>query len=150
VERKIEVSEQRASSRYLFEARLRVRVLKSAIPEIRGVSKNLSERGIFFVTSAALDVGTPVEVLMKMPQEIMGKATMDWHFLGEVIRVQPLDSTPRKMGVAVRFDRYEVAWRDESKKCRCESGWAAKRNLPEIERNEQEQEIEMPRRGLNR
>ena len=116
MERKIAVSEQRASSRYFFEARLRVRVLKSALPEIRGVSKNLSERGIFFVTSAALEVGTPVEVLMKMPQEIMGKATMDSHFSGEVIRVQSLDSTSRKIGVAVRFDCYEVAWRDESKR----------------------------------
>jgi hypothetical protein len=130
VKRKIAVSEQRASSRYFFEARLRVRVLKSAIPEIRGVSKNLSERGIFFITSAALEVGTPVEVLMKMPQEIMGKATMDWHFLGEVIRVQPLDSTPRKIGVAVRFDRYEVAWRDESKRVDANPGGQLNETCP--------------------
>lgn len=71
------VSERRNSRRQLLKARLRVRAWKSGWNEQGAESENLSERGVFFATDAPLVVGSAVEVLLKMPEEISGRPTTE-------------------------------------------------------------------------
>src|SRR4029077_5370297 len=52
-------------------------------------SVNLSQRGLFFSTGTPLKVGTRIEVLMKMPQEVSGYPPADVCCMGRVVRVQP-------------------------------------------------------------
>lgn len=101
--------DRRLSQRHPLKTALRVRVWKSALPEHRAESIDLSERGIFFITDMPFQQGEAVEVLLKMPQEITGEPTTEWRCTGLVVRVQPVDSPKGKLGVGVRFDCYEVS-----------------------------------------
>jgi hypothetical protein len=102
--------ERRISRRHLLKTALRVRVWKSGSSEQRAESENLSDSGTFFATDAALAIGSAVEILLKMPEEVTGKPTMEWRCTGHLVRLEPIDSPQRRMGVGVQFDCYEIMW----------------------------------------
>ncbi len=105
---KVAAADRRATRRHSFKAPLRVRIWKSAIPEQRAESQNLSEMGIFFATDSLLRLGTTVEILLKMPEEITGEPTTEWICAGHVVRVEPGNSSRGKLGVGVQFDCYQI------------------------------------------
>ena len=101
--------DRRVSERHTLRTALRVRIWKSALPEQRAESINLSQRGIFFATDFPLRQGEAIEILLKMPEEITGEPATEWRCTGLVVRVQPLNSRKGKLGIGVRFDCYEVS-----------------------------------------
>lgn len=103
------VTDRRLTLRRKFKVPIRIRLWKSEMPEQQGESENLSEQGIFFATSRAVPIGTVVEILLKMPEEITGEPTTEWLCTGHVVRVEPLESPRGKLGVGVQFDCYQVS-----------------------------------------
>jgi hypothetical protein len=101
--------DRRSALRHSVKTPLRVRVWKSAIPERTAESENLSEHGMFFATDLSLRVGTVVEVLLKMPEEITGEPPTEWRCTGHVVHVEPLHFPPGAQGVGVQFDCYQVS-----------------------------------------
>lgn len=106
---KIVQSDRRMSRRLCFKTPLRVRIWKSAAPEQRAESVNLSQNGVFFATDSPMHEGETVEILLKMPEEITDEPTMEWRCTGHVVRVDTVDSARGKIGVGVQFDCYEVS-----------------------------------------
>ena len=103
---KVAASDRHLSLRLEIRTPLRMRVWKSAAPERRGESVNLSERGILFASDSSLPVGTVVGVLLKVPEEITGEPTTESLCSRHVVRVDPIDSTRGKLGVGVQFKSY--------------------------------------------
>jgi hypothetical protein len=101
---KVATPERRLSLRHKITTPLRIRVWKSAGPEQRRESVNLSERGILFATDSPMPIGTVVEVLLKMREEITGEPTTEWLCSGHVVRVDPINSPKGSLGVGVQFD----------------------------------------------
>jgi hypothetical protein len=106
---KVAVSDRRLSLRHDIRTALRIRLWKSATPEQRSESVNLSDCGILYASNSSLPIGTVVEVLLKMPEEITGEPTTEWLCSGHVVRVIPIDSSNGKLGVGVQFDCYQVS-----------------------------------------
>jgi len=104
----IALSDRRVSPRHNFRLPLCVRILKSAIAEQWTESVNLSERGIYFPTNSPLRVGSGVQVLLKMPEEITGERTNEW-LCSATWFASSLDSPRGRSGVGVQFDCYEVS-----------------------------------------
>jgi len=104
----IHASERRISPRLQFKTPLRVRLGNSCSTEQRAESRNLSERGTYFATDTPVAVGSAVEILLKMPEQITGKPATEWRCSGHVVRLEPVDTPRGKLGVAVRFDRCEI------------------------------------------
>ncbi len=100
--------ERRISRRHPLKTTLRVRVWKSGPNEQREESENLSDTGPYFATDAPLAIGSAVEILLKMPEEVTGKPTTEWRCTGHVVRLEPVDSPRGRMGVGVQFDCYEI------------------------------------------
>lgn len=73
----VAVADCRVTRRHSFKAPLRARIWKSAIPEQRAESENFSEKEILFATDSPFRVGTTVETVRKMPDEITGEATTE-------------------------------------------------------------------------
>lgn len=105
---KVAVSDRRLSVRHKFKTALRIRFWKSKVPEERGESEDLSQKGILFATNSEMSVGTVLEILLKMPEMITGEPTTEWLCSGHVVRVQSIDSTRGKHGVGVQFDCFQV------------------------------------------
>jgi hypothetical protein len=106
---KIAVSDRRYTVRHNIRTPIRIRHWKSAIPEVRGESENLSEEGILFASNSAIAIGTVLEILLKMPEMITGEPTTEWLCSGHVVRVGPIDSLKGNFGVGVQFDCYQVS-----------------------------------------
>jgi hypothetical protein len=106
---KVAASDRRLTVRHNIKTPIRIRLWKSAIPEQRGESENLSEEGILFATDSVIPVGTVLEILLKMPELITGEPTTEWLCSGHVVRVEPIDSTRGKLGVGVHFDCFQVS-----------------------------------------
>jgi hypothetical protein len=102
------VSERRISPRHSFRTALRVRVCRSGPDEKRAESENLSDRGTLFATNEHLTIGSAIEILLRMPQEITGKPATEWRCTGHVVRLEASASGRGKTGVAVQFDCYEI------------------------------------------
>ena len=102
------ISERRNSPRHFLRTAMRVRAPNSEWSEHRAQSENLSEKGVFFATDAPLVIGSVLEILLKMPEEISGRPTTEWRCTGRVVRLKPVDSPRGRLGVGVQFDFYEI------------------------------------------
>jgi PilZ domain len=103
------VQDRRASRRHDVKTPIRVRLWKSAIPERTGESENISPDGMRFATDLALSVGTVVEVLLKMPEEVSGETAAEWRCTGHVVRVETAKLPNGEQVVGVQFDSYQVS-----------------------------------------
>lgn len=80
-----------------------------------GFTQDLSSRGVFFFTDAALTEGGEIEITLRMPSEITLGESMPVRCRGRILRiVKPAaavtsEASPgeAKIGVAVRLDGYE-------------------------------------------
>jgi len=83
-----------------------------------GFTQDLSSRGVFMFTDAALTEGSEIELTLRMPSEITLGENMHVRCRGHVLRVvKPSAVTAQngagrapsgpRLGVAVRFDSYE-------------------------------------------
>ena len=102
------VTDHRLSRRRKLKTPLRLRIWKSGPAEENAESVDLSEGGIFFATDILLDIGSAVEILLKMPEEIRGKPAARWRCTGRVVRIEPAESLRGNLGVGVQFDYYQI------------------------------------------
>ncbi len=70
-------------------------------------TENLSQRGLFFSTTAALEIDMQVELFMQMPGEISGTHAVDVRCVARVVHLQP-NGASGKTGVGLRIERIEA------------------------------------------
>ncbi len=101
--------ERRYDTRVNIRVPFRFRVLNSpGALEQTAESENISQRGILFATALPLKVGTPLEVSLKMPQELAGQSSSDVKCVARVVHVQPNAFLEGKAGVGLHIERYEA------------------------------------------
>lgn len=91
--------------------------LRQAFGSVEGVgfTQDLSSRGVFLFTDAALVEGSEIELTLRMPSEITLGDTMPVRCRGRILRITRPDLSVRhdvnasdtKIGVAVRLECYE-------------------------------------------
>jgi len=102
-------NDRRHLTRFDMEIPLSIRVVET--PETQthmGLSLNISASGLYLTTDLQLKVGTPVEISMRMPEQVTGKPSNEWRCRGRVVRVEPRDSCKAKPSAGVEFQYYEV------------------------------------------
>ncbi len=106
--------ERRVGQRFAYLLPLSLRQTVNSLEGV-GFTQDLSSRGVFFFTDAALTEGAEIELTLRMPSEITLGESMPVRCRGRILRVvRPsvktgFDSshTDAKIGVAVRLDGYE-------------------------------------------
>jgi len=66
---------------------------------------------MYFETDVLLQVGTPVEVSLRIPQELAGRMANDIKCTARVVHVRPSAQGKGKVGVGLHIERYESAIR---------------------------------------
>ncbi len=109
--------ERRVGQRFPYLLPLSLRQPGTSIEGV-GFTQDLSSRGVFFFTDAALAEGSETELSLRMPSEITLGENMPVRCRGRVLRVVRPATKPglyasgsasaeTKIGVAVRFEGYE-------------------------------------------
>lgn len=92
---------------------------KAGFVEGVGFTQDLSSKGVFFFTDAALEVGAEIELTLRMPSEITLGENMPVRCRGRILRIVRPTADGRttggagikiaetKIGVAVRLECYE-------------------------------------------
>jgi Tfp pilus assembly protein PilZ len=102
-------SERRIDTRVNICVPLRFRALTNpGSTEQIAESENISQRGMFFLTNVPLKIGTPVEVMLRMPQELAGKVPSDVKCVARVVHVRPNSGPGGMLGIGLHIERYEA------------------------------------------
>jgi hypothetical protein len=67
---------------------------------------NISRGGFFFVTSAPLQVGMPIEATLRMPFEITGNQAEETHCKARVVHAKPGSYSDGRMGFGAEIESY--------------------------------------------
>jgi hypothetical protein len=102
------IAERRKAHRVALQIPIRVRPWESVIPEQKVECLNISERGLYFASGTRFSAGERLELVLKMPEDIVGRENSNWLCIGQVVRTNALDSTSLALGVAVEFEPYQA------------------------------------------
>jgi hypothetical protein len=105
----VSIPERRKARRVALEIPVKVRLWESAVPEQKVECLNISERGLYFASGTRFNAGERLELVLKMPEDIVGRENSNWLCVGQVVRTHALDSTSLALGVAVEFEPYQPA-----------------------------------------
>jgi hypothetical protein len=71
-------------------------------------STDVSIRGFYFSSDESLEIGTPVKVLLRMPEQITGRPSPKWSCMGRVVRVDASGGHDGRRGIGVEIHYYDV------------------------------------------
>jgi len=102
-------SERRTDPRVNIRVPLRFRILDGPHSiEQTAEAENISQRGIYFTTTAHLKVGVQLEVSLRMPQEVAGVNSTNVKCVARVVHINASSLLSGKAGVGLHIERYEA------------------------------------------
>jgi len=72
--------------------------------ELRGETRDVSFRGLYFLSDANFQPGSKIEFVLTLPKEITLATDVQIRCSGLVVRVEPHEG---RAGVAARIEKYE-------------------------------------------
>jgi PilZ domain len=107
-------SERRTTQRFTMRLPLTVRwTTGAAVGETSTESRDVSSRGVYFYLSKDVKEGSPVEILLTLPNEITMAGPVRVRCLGRVQRTEPREEGA--VGVVAAIERYEFLRGDEDR-----------------------------------
>jgi hypothetical protein len=108
-------SERRTTQRFSMRLPLTVRwTAGTAIGETSTESRDVSSRGVYFYLPKDVKEGSPVEILLTLPNEITLAGPVRVRCLGRVQRTE--SRAEGEIGVVAAIERYEFVRGDEETK----------------------------------
>ena len=101
-------AERRQLERFRMRVPLRFRPLGLASDHTEHFTEtaNISRGGFFFVTSAPLQVGMPIEATLNMPPEVTGGQTGVTHCRARLVHARPDAYSDGRMGYGAEIEMY--------------------------------------------
>jgi hypothetical protein len=101
-------SERRHLERYRLRIPLRFRTINLAGDKTEHFTEalNVSRGGFFFVTSAPLQVGMPIEATIRMPAEVTGGKADETHCKARVVHAKADSYSDGRMGFGAEIEAY--------------------------------------------
>jgi hypothetical protein len=97
--------ERRATRRFSMMLPVKVRLPENGDGvERNGETRDVSYRGLYFITEASVQPGNSIEFVLTLPQQITLAGDVHIRCYAHVLRVEPHNT---RSGVAARIDRYE-------------------------------------------
>jgi PilZ domain len=101
-------AERRQLERFRLRVPLRFRQLGLASDHTEHFTEtaNISRGGFFFVTSAPLQVGMPIEATLNMPSEVTGGKADETHCRARLVHAKPDAYSDGRMGFGAEIEMY--------------------------------------------
>ncbi len=100
-----DLSDRREARRFTMTLPVRVLAHDANSPELRANTRDVSYRGLYFLTEAHFENGTEIDFILTLPQQMIAAGDVSIRCHGKVVRIEPTDNG--KTGIAAKIDRYE-------------------------------------------
>ncbi len=98
-------SDRREARRFVMTLPVRVMARDSNGQELKAQTRDVSYRGLYFLTESPFDYGTEIDFVLTLPEQMIPAGDVNIRCHGRVVRVEPNDSG--RTGIAAKIDRYE-------------------------------------------
>lgn len=98
-------SERRVARRFTMSLPLRVLPREPRSSELRAQTRDVSYQGLYFLAEANFEVGSEIEFVITLPQQVAQTGDVDIRCRGQIVRVESVSNG--RMGVAAKIERYE-------------------------------------------
>ena len=98
-------AERREARRFMMSLPMRVLPRESKGRELEAHTRDLSYRGLYFLTDANFEIGNEIEFVVTLPQQVTQSGDVNIRCLGEVVRIEPTENG--RVGIAAKIARYE-------------------------------------------
>lgn len=98
-------AERREARRFTMTLPLRVFPHESRGLELKAHTRDVSYRGLYFLTEAKFAVGSTIEFVITLPEQVTQSGDVNIRCQGQVVRTEPGDDG--RTGIAAKINRYE-------------------------------------------
>jgi PilZ domain len=98
-------ADRREARRFTMSLPMRVLPREAHSHELKAQTRDVSYRGLYFLSEARFEVGHEIEFVLTLPQHISRNGEVDIRCQGQVVRVEPTDNG--NLGIAAKIERYE-------------------------------------------
>jgi PilZ domain len=98
-------SDRREARRFVMTLPVRVMARDSHGQELRAQTRDVSYRGLYFLTESPFDYGSEIDFVLTLPEQMIPAGDVNIRCHGRVVRVEPNDSG--RTGIAAKIERYE-------------------------------------------
>lgn len=98
-------SERREARRFNMTLPLRVLPREASSTELCAQTRDVSYRGLYFLVEARFDLGSTIEFVITLPQQVTKSGEVNIRCVGQIVRVEPTSNG--RTGIAAKIDRYE-------------------------------------------
>ena len=68
-------------------------------------TRDVSYRGLYFLADSKFDVGSEIEFVITLPQQVTQSSDVNIRCTGEIVRIEPVENG--RVGIAAKIARYE-------------------------------------------
>lgn len=98
-------AERREARRFNMSLPLRVMPQGAKGRELDAHTRDLSYRGLYFVAEADFEVGSEIDFVIVLPQQVTQSADVNIRCQGNIVRVEATENG--RVGIAAKIARYE-------------------------------------------
>jgi len=100
-----DISDRREARRFAMSLPVRVMLNDANGPELKASTRDVSYRGLYFLTEALFEKGSEIDFVLTLPQQIISAGDVNIRCHGRVVRVEADDHG--KTGIAAKIEKYE-------------------------------------------
>jgi hypothetical protein len=98
-------AERREARRFTMSLPMRVFPREAKGRELDAHTRDVSYRGLYFLAEADFKVGSEIDFVITLPQQVTQSGDVSIRCVGEIVRVEPSENGSK--GIAARIARYE-------------------------------------------
>ena len=98
-------AERREARRFTMSLPMRVLPGEAKGRELNAHTRDVSYRGLYFLAEAGFEVGSEIDFVITLPQQVTQSGDVNIHCQGKIMRVEPTGNG--WMGIAAKIVRYE-------------------------------------------
>jgi hypothetical protein len=98
-------AERREARRFTMSLPMRVLPREAKGREVDASTRDVSYRGLYFLADANFEIGSEIEFVIILPQQVTQSGDVNIRCLGEVVRIEPTENG--RVGIAAKIARYE-------------------------------------------
>lgn len=98
-------ADRREARRFNMSLPLRVIPHEPHKSVLTAQTRDVSYRGLYFLAETNFDIGSEIEFVITLPEQVTQSGDVNIRCIGQIVRVEP--TTNGRRGIAAKIERYE-------------------------------------------